>query len=98
MKRILQRAGWSLLLVSAPLAFAQVQVGDDLRMRMNGTLSGGYSGASGDQTPSSHNFNVGADAQLAGDYYNPNFINFTLTPYYNRSTSDSSFQSLTSTS
>jgi hypothetical protein len=76
-------------------AKAQVQVGDDLRMRMNGTLTGGYAASYGDLIRSSHGVNFGADAQLSGDYYNPNFLKFDLTPYYNRSTSDSTFQSLT---
>lgn len=98
MKRMLQSAGWLLFLMSAPLVSAQVQVGDDLHMKMAGTLTGGYSATYGDQIPSSHNINLGADAQLAGDYYNPNFLNFNITPYYNRSTSDSSFQSLTDAS
>ncbi len=97
MKRMLINVGFFLLLGTAPGTFAQVQVGDTT-MHMNGTLTGGYSGSSGDQIQSSHGFTLGADAQLSGDYYNPNFLNFTVTPYYNRSTTDSSFQSLTSAS
>jgi hypothetical protein len=84
--------------MNVSLASAQVQIGDDLRMKMNGTLTGGYSAAYGDQIQSSHSLNLGADAQVSGDYYNPNFLNFDITPYYNRSTSDSAFQSLTSSS
>ena len=75
-----------------------MQVGDDLRMRMSGSLSAGYAATYGDQIPSSHGLDFGADAQLSGDYYNPNFLNFNVTPYYNRSTSDSTFQSLTDSS
>jgi hypothetical protein len=98
MKRILQSAGWLFLLVSAPLAFGQVQVGNDVRMQMNGSLTGGYSANYGNQMPTSHSLNFGADAQLVGDYYNPNFLTFNISPYYNRSTSDSNFQSLTDAS
>lgn len=97
MKRFLQYGGWLAVLLVVPAVRAQVQVGDTT-MRMNGTLTGGYSGTYGEQVPSSHSVNFGADAQLSGDYYNPNFLNFDITPYYNRSTSDSSFQSLTDAS
>jgi hypothetical protein len=67
-------------------------------MRMAGSLTGGYAADYGNQIPSSHGVDFGADAQLTGDYYNPNFLNFDITPYYNRSTSDSTFQSLTDAS
>ena len=97
MKRILQSAGWLLILLVASSVRAQVQVGDTT-MRMGGTLTGGYSANYGNQVQSSHGVNFGADAQITGDYYNPNFLNFDITPYYNRSTSDSSFQSLTDAS
>lgn len=97
MKRTLQSVGWLLILLVVPGVSAQVQVGETT-MRMNGTLTGGYSANYGDQIQSSHSLNLGADAQLSGDYYNPNFLNFDITPYYNRSTSDSSFQSLTDAS
>ena len=97
MKPVLLILGALLVLVFVPGARAQVQVGDTT-MRMVGTLTGGYAANYGDQIPSSHGINLGADAQLTGDYYNPNFLNFDITPYYNRSTSDSEFQSLTQAS
>ena len=97
MKRKFQIASWLLVLVAVPAARAQIQVGDTT-MRMAGTLTGGYAASYGDQIQSSHGINFGADAQLSGDYYNPNFMNFDVTPYYNRSTSDSTFQSLTDAS
>lgn len=95
MKRVLQCAAWLLLLVAAPNVHAQLQVGDDLTMRMNGILTGGYSAGYGTTVQSNHAVDFGGSAQLSGDYYNSNFLNFTATPYYNRSTSDSTFQSLT---
>jgi len=98
LRPIARYAGCVLLLLAANGARAQVQVGDDLRMRMNGILSAGYSADYGDQIPSDHGLNFGADAQLSGDYYNPNFLNFSVTPYYNRSSANSSFQSLTDSS
>jgi len=89
--------GW-LLLVMAPVASAQLQAGDNVTMQMNGTLTGGYSGNYGNQIPSSHTLDFGADAQLTGDYYSPNFLNFTLSPYYDRSSANSASQSLTNSS
>ena len=98
MKRILQCVGWLVVLVLAPGARAQLKVGDDLSMHMNGVLSGGYSAGYGTNVQSNHGVNFGASAELTGDYYNPNFVNFAVLPYYNRSTSDSNFQSLTDAS
>lgn len=87
-----------LLLALAPVAGAQMQVGDDLRMNLNGLATAGYSAGYGDGLPSDHSLNFGGSAQLSGTYYNPNFLNFTATPYYNQSKADSGFQSLTDAS
>ena len=102
-KRTLQTAGWLLLLAgafgaAAPLALGQAQIGDNLRMGMTGTLTGGYAANYGDHLQSNHSFDFGADGQINGDYYSPNFLNFSVSPYYDRSTSDSDFQSLTNAS
>jgi hypothetical protein len=86
------------LLVLAPVARGQVQVGDDLRMNLNGLINGGYSANYGDQMPSSHGLIFGGSGQLSGSFYDPNFVNFSVTPYYNQSRADSSFQSLTDAS
>ena len=64
-------------------------------MNLNGLVTAGYAGDYGNEIPSSHGLNFGGSAQLSGSYYNPNFINFSVTPYYNQSRADSSFQSLT---
>ena len=95
MKRILKYSSFLLLLTLSSGAKAQVQVGDDLRMNLNGTLTAGYEGNYGDQIPSTHGLDFGGTADLSGSYYNPNFLNFTATPYYNQSRADSNFQSLT---
>ena len=88
-----------LLSLALPLrSYAQLQVGNDLKMNMNGLIEGGYTGAYGDDIPSNHALNLGGSAQLAGSYYNPNFLNFSATPYYNQSRADSNFQSLTDAS
>jgi len=100
-KRIVPHAACLLLLVLGPLGPAihgQVQVGDQLRMNMNGLLTGGYTGSYGDSVPSNHSLDFGGDAHLSGSYYNPNFLNFTVDPYYDQSRANSSFQSLTGSS
>src|SRR6202049_3741638 len=88
------------LLAIMPLASAQMQVGDNLQMKAGGLLTAGYQGVYGDsnQIQSSHGLDFGIDGTLSGSYYNPNFLSFNLTPYYNRSQANSSFQSLTGAS
>jgi hypothetical protein len=96
--RIARYACCLLLLVLAQGAKAQVQVGDDLRMDMNGLLTAGYTGNYGDEISSNHGLEFGGSTNLNGSYYNPNFLNFNVTPYYNQSRADSNFQSLTDSS
>jgi len=96
--RIAKYAGCLLLLVLAQGAQAQMQVGDDVRMNLNGLLTAGYTGNYGDNIPSTHGLEFGGSATLNGSYYNPNFVNFTISPFYNQSQANSSFQSLTDSS
>lgn len=87
-----------MLLLFAKATLAQMQVGDDITMRMGGTLTAGYAADYGNQIPSDHSLNFGGDAQLDGSYYSPSFLNFTITPYYNRSSANSTYSSLTNSS
>jgi hypothetical protein len=98
LKATVSFGGCLLLLLIAKTATAQVQVGDDLSMRLNGQVTAGYAADYGNQIPSDHSLNLGGDADLNGDYYNPNFLNFNLNPYYNRSSANSTFSSLTNAS
>jgi len=82
------------LLLFASAATGQVQVGD-ASMNMNGTVSAGYSGVYGNQTGSSHNLGFGGTGVLSGFYYDPNFLSFNLSPYYNQSRANSNYQSIT---
>ncbi len=82
----------------AQTAQGQVQVGDDLRVNASGLLTTGYTASFGDQIPSSHGLEWGASGQLSGSYYDPNFLNFSITPYLNQSRANSGFQSLTNSS
>ena len=98
MSRVARCFGLVALLVVVERAQAQVQVGDNLKMNMGGLLSAGYAADYGNQFPSSHGLNFGAAGELSGSYYDPSFLNFTVTPYYNQSRANSSYQSLTDNS
>ena len=63
-----------------------------------GLFTVGYAGDYGNDIPSSHGLQFGASGTLNGYYYNPNFLNFSITPYYNQSKADSDYQSLTNAS
>jgi hypothetical protein len=85
-----------LLLLVRP-AVSQIQTGD-FSMKASGILSGGYSAGYGDVLQSSHNMNFGGNGTLSGSYYDPNFLSFSLSPYYNQSRSNSEFQSISAAS
>jgi len=90
------------VLVMAQLTFAQnnegISIGENTHLKAGGLLSFGYAGDYGDAMPSSHGLNGGIDGKLSGYYYNPNFLSFEATPYYNQSRNNSTFQSLTGAS
>ncbi len=92
------KRAWFSVVAGRPRSMRTSQVGDDLKMNMNGLLTAGYNGAYGDQMLSNHSLSAGGDAHLSGSYYNPNFLNFNVEPYYNQSRADSNFQSLTDSS
>jgi hypothetical protein len=90
-----------LVLTVAHLTTAQQQglsVGENTKLNAGGLFTFGYAGDYGDAVPSSHGLDFGASGKLSGSYYNPNFLSFSATPYYNQSRSDSSYQSLTGAS
>ncbi|HTW59598.1 MAG TPA: hypothetical protein VMD99_15835 [Terriglobales bacterium] len=91
------------VLVMAQLVYAQNQppelsIGENTKLRAGGLFTFGYSGDYGNASPSDHGLTGGADGQISGYYYNPNFLSFSATPYYNQSRTDSDFQSLTNAS
>jgi hypothetical protein len=94
-KKVAILAGFLLVVGMVSRTNAQVTVGDNLKMKLAGVLTAGYAGDYGDQIPSSHGLDFGGSGELSGSYYNPNFLNFSVTPYYNQSRNDSGFQSLT---
>ncbi len=76
------------MLLALPAA-AQIQVGDNLSMNLNGVASVGYTDDWGSDISSSHSLNAGGNGTLSGYYYNPNFLNFNFSPYYNQSSQNS---------
>ena len=89
-----------MLLAAAQLAAAQQQlsVGENTKLDAGGLFTYGYQGSYGDGGPSSHGVDLGFDGRVSGYYYNPNFLSFTVTPYYDQSRDDSDSQSLTGSS
>ena len=98
MRNVAKFTAWLLFLLMVQGAHAQVQVGDDLRMNAGGLITAGYAANYGDQVQSSHGLDLGANGQLNGSYFNPNFLSFSITPYYNQSRANSNFRSLTNSS
>jgi hypothetical protein len=92
--------GLLLLLPTISPAYAQLQVGDDLKVKVGGLFTAGYQGVYGDssQIESSHGLDFGLNGNINGSYYNPNFVSFNIVPYFNQSQANSSFQSITGAS
>ncbi len=67
-------------------------------MTANGTINAGYNDSYGSDIESSHGLGVGGAAALNGFFYNPNFVNFNINPYYNQSRSNSGTGSISDAS
>jgi hypothetical protein len=94
--RSLIGVGLVALLSALPLA-AQVEVGG-FNVRMNGDINAGYTGDLSGLGGSDHGLGFGGNGTLSGFYYNPNFISFTVNPYYDRSQNNSTASSITDSS
>jgi hypothetical protein len=81
-----------IVLLTVPAA-AQLQVGDYLRMNLNGTMGFNYGGGNSGGL-SDHSMGFTGNGILTGSYYSPNFLNFNVAPYYNREQTNSVFGSL----
>ncbi len=86
-----------LLLPVLPAA-AQYQFGDTQLSKLTGILGAGYSGAFGNEETSSHLLGLNGSASLAGSYYNPNFLSFNFTPYYDENRANSDYRSVDNSS
>ena len=93
MKKYSIAMGWLIMLTMVPSAIAQLEFGDNWRVNSSALINVGYQADYGNQIQSDHGLNFGADGQFNGYFYNPNFLNFTVLPYYNQDRLDSSSQS-----
>jgi hypothetical protein len=87
-----------MVLAAATRMPAQVTVGNDVSMNLNGQISAGYTGDYGNQIVSDHGFTAGGNATLTGSYYTPSFLSFQVSPYYNQSRDNSTSQSISDSS
>jgi hypothetical protein len=87
---------WVLVALAAwvPRGVAQLEIGDNLKMNMNGNIGFGYGGSFDEPGSSSHSLNMTGQGTLTGSYYNPNFLSFTVQPYYDRNQDNSASQSI----
>jgi hypothetical protein len=85
-----------LVLLFAVAANAQLVIGDNLNMKMDGNLGFGYSGSFGNSDfQSNHGHGFMANGTMTGFYYHPNFISFEFRPYYDRAQTNSDSQTIT---
>ena len=83
------------IFVMCSAATAQVTVGDNLNLRLNGELGYGYSANYGNLlNSSSHDQGINGTGDLNGYYFNPNFLNFNVRPYYDRNQSNTEAQNV----
>lgn len=82
------------VLIFAQTAFAQLELGD-VTLNGGGLVTMGYQGDYGDEVNSEHGLDFGFNGNINGSYYSPNFLSFSITPYWGQSRADSSYQSLT---
>jgi len=77
---------------------AQVQVGSETQVNLDGSISAGYAGSSSNEGPSSHGLDLGGIGNFSGSYHSPQFLTFDVTPFFNQSRNNSGFQSITDSS
>jgi hypothetical protein len=84
------------LLLYGMEAAAQVTAGENFHMNLNGSVGVGYNGSFGNaDIQSGHGQGVNGNGELTGYYFDPNFLNFQVRPYYDRSQSNTDSQIIT---
>src|SRR5208282_5470641 len=81
----------------APLR-AQVQVGSETQLSLNGSISTGYSGSMTNEGPDSHGLDFGGTGNLNGSFHSPQFLSFAVVPFFNQSRANSDYQSISDAS
>ena len=77
---------------------AQVQVGSETQLSLNGSVSTGYSGSMTNEGPDSHGLTFGGTGNLSGSFHSPQFLSFDVAPFFNQSRNNSNYQSITDSS
>lgn len=86
------------LLCCATSIRAQIQVGSETQLTLDGSISAGYSGSTSNEAPDSHGLGFGGVGNLSGSFYSPQFLSFSVVPFYNQSRNNSNYQSITDSS
>ncbi len=75
-------------------ARAQLQVGENTSMNLNGNIAFGYNGDFSNTSGSDHSISPAGNADLSGFYFNPNFLSFDVQPFFDQSRTNSTSQSV----
>src|SRR6185437_14438263 len=95
-RRQILEAGFLALSMLVVSAQAQVAVGDEVKMSLNGNIGIRYSGDFGNAGTSGHGLFGTGMGLLSGSYYNPNFLSFNVRPFYNRNQDNGAYTSVLS--
>jgi hypothetical protein len=80
------------VLVLATVASAQLAIGESTHINLSGNASFGFNGIYSEKD--SNQVVFGGDANLSGYYYDPKFLSFHVSPYYNQSRLNSDYNSI----
>lgn len=82
--------GWALsvVLLCVSPCVAQLEVGENLKMTLDGSFGFGYGGGWGSRGDSNRSIHFMGSGGLNGYYYHPNFLSFNALPHYNRTKND----------
>jgi hypothetical protein len=80
--------------VCATTTHAQMDIGDNLKLNLNGSTGFSYNGSFGNSSNSMHANGLLFDFTGNGYYFHPNFLSFNFHPYYNRTQTNSESQSI----
>src|SRR5215467_2144369 len=88
----------AVLMFFAPPHRAQVPLGSETQVNLDGSISGGYSSSMTNEGPDGHGFTFGGAGNLAGSFHSPQFLSFNVSPFFNQSRNNSTYQSITDSS
>ncbi len=77
---------------------AQVQLGSETQLGLNGSISTGYTGIMTNVGPDSHGLSYGGTGDFDGFFHSPQFLSFDVAPFFNQSRANSNYQSITDAS